>query len=105
MTEKFSDVLGYKGKTVFNSVTILGEDKYDNNLLAFEIEPQDSTYTNLYKSKKRYNKAIDNIFLKAYNFAVKKGYEGAYIYLYDDNGSSENLLTDWSMSQVYKLIK
>ena len=105
MNEKLSNILGYKGKTVFNSVTVLGKDRYDNNLLAFEIEPQDSTYTNLYKSKKRYDKAIDNIFLKAYNLAIKEGYKGAYIYLYDDNGNSESLLTYWSMKEIYKLVK
>lgn len=106
MTQSMYEIKGMKAKhSIMKSMQVLGTDTTDSRYMAFEIEPYDNTYTNLYKDITRYDNAIDKLLLTAFNYAIEQGYNGAYVYLYDDLvGTQEHLLTTGTMQNIYKLI-
>ncbi|MEJ7218454.1 hypothetical protein [Staphylococcus gallinarum] len=95
------ELLGMKAKnSIFRSVIITDKKTFEGYPLV-EVEPYDQTFLNAVLYPKRYEKTLDRIMKKVFNYFNNTD---VWLSVYTEHGHIEFLLNEHYMREVYKLI-
>lgn len=86
--------------SIFKSVFITGIKTFEGVPLV-EVEPYDDTFINAINTDDKYENVTDRIFKAVFEYYNR---QDVWIAVYTDRGNFEDLLTEYTMKEVYKLI-
>lgn len=86
--------------SIFKSVFITGRNTFEGYPLV-EVEPYDDTFINAINTDDKYENVTDRIFKAVFEYYNR---QDVWIAVYTDRGNFEDLLTEHTMKEVYKLI-